>query len=227
MYDMDYRSPIFVTGCPRSGTSLYCGCLDRSGANGGEICGATQANPKGQYENSVIRNQVLKPLLREMDADPLGQKPLPDPEKVETFDKSNLRQLVYDTLINQGLQEDEIWYIKVCKATLVWPVFNRHFPDARWIIVRRDKEDIVNSCIKTGFMRKRTSKNSWRDWVDHHVARFEEMKNTCPDRVMEVWPTELINGNFDNIKYSIEWLGLKWNEDVILDWVDKKIWHGK
>mgnify|MGYP000241042983 CR=1 FL=1 len=219
------KPPIFITGCPRSGTSLYCGCLARCGAVGGKVCGATGANPKGQYENSAIRNKLIKPYLRSIGADPLGQYPLPDQSHLKPY--PGLRNDFYGMLKEQGLQEDEVWYMKVCKACLIWPVFDKAFPDAKWIIVRREKDDIINSCQKTSFMRKRTSKESWSEWVDYHVERFIEMKAAMPDRVMEVWPSDLVSGDFTTIKQSIEWLGLEWNEKAILSWIDKKLWHGK
>lgn len=220
-----YKDPIFITGCPRSGTSLFCGVLERCGADGGKICGATPANPKGQYENSQIRSKLIKPYLRSIGADPLGQKPLPDLSRLKPFPA--LRQKFYKMLRKQGAAPDSTIYMKVCKASLIWPVFNEAFPNSKWIIVRRLDKDIINSCLKTSFMRKRRTAEEWQEWIDFHKDRFEEMKKKFPDRVMEVWPTDLIHGKFTFIKHSIEWLGLDWNEAKVVDWVDKDLWHGK
>lgn len=224
MYE-NYQSPVFITGCPRSGTSLYCGCLERCGANGGKVCGATSANPKGQYENSSIRNKIIKPYLKKIGADPLGQFPLPAVDELPS--RPGLRDDFYWMLVEQGLQPNEIWYMKVCKACLIWPVFNEAFPDAKWIIVRRNRDDIVKSCMKTSFMRKRLTELSWYDWVNVHEERFGEMKSAMPDRVMEVWPSELVQGSFSNIRKSVEWIGLDWNEEAISKWVDETLWHGE
>ncbi len=220
-----YAEPIFVTGCPRSGTSLYCGCLVRSGAVGGALCGATSANPKGQYENSAIRNKLIKPYLRNRCADPLGQDPLPDVTNLPDY--PGLRHMVLDMLKEQKVNLQNPWFIKVCKACLIWPVFEKAFPEAKWVIIRRKKEDIITSCLNTSFMRKRRTREEWAEWVDHHVSRFDEMKKFMPDRTFEVWPTKMINGDLTEVKESIEWLGLDWNEDAIVEWIDKSIWHGE
>ena len=74
--------PILITGAARSGTSLTAGIISICGAFGGNTTGSTPYNRNGQFENSHIRNRIVKPYLVRMGVDKLGQYPLPDIKKV-------------------------------------------------------------------------------------------------------------------------------------------------
>jgi hypothetical protein len=69
------RPPILITGCARSGTSMTAGIVHICGAFGGRMSGPTPNNRKGMFENEEVRNQIVKPYLSSIGADPLGQKP--------------------------------------------------------------------------------------------------------------------------------------------------------
>jgi hypothetical protein len=115
------------------------------------------------------------------------------------------------------------WYYKGAKMCLIWPLWHKAFPDAKWVIVRRDDEDIINSCLRTGFMKKHATREGWQGWVDHHKARFVEMKEAGLD-VVEVWPTAFINGNYSLIRETIIGLGLSWNRDAVRGFVDPDLY---
>ena len=111
---------------------------------------------------------------------------------------------------------------------LIWPEWHKAFPDAKWIIVRRRTNDIVNSCMRTGFMNAFQTPEGWRDWVEHHLERFQEMY-AAELNILEVWPSKFVAGDFDEIKRVIDALGLKWKEDRVLEFVEPALWsecHG-
>lgn len=64
-------APIFITGLPRSGTSLIADCVALSGAWVGEKFGPDPYNRKGTFENVALREKLLKPHLTLMPTDPL------------------------------------------------------------------------------------------------------------------------------------------------------------
>lgn len=216
------ESPILITGAARSGTSLTAGCVDACGAYGGRICGATSANKKGQFENTALRNSIIKPFLKAMQCDPLGQKPLPEIHDMMIYPSFHADTL--DTVLGQGWDGTTTWYWKGAKLCLIWPVVRNAFPDSKWLIVRRNKKDIVNSCLKTHFMRKRKTAKEWEEWVDEHLSRFEEMKKAFGDQVMEVWPTKMVEGDLSEIKTAIKWLGLEWDQSAVENFVDVRLW---
>lgn len=227
-------SPILITGCARSGTSMIAGAIHLCGAFGGNMVGPNAANKKGMFENHRIREQITKPYLRELRVDPLGQWPLPDMDKLTI--PTNWRQRVDIVFKEEGYTVGPRFY-KGAKSCLFWPVWHYAFPNARWIIVRRHKRDIVASCMKTGFMQAfRNAKiqkavgaddeqSGWTWWVEQHIARFREMQDAGLNcRV--IWPEKMIQGDYQPLYETIEWLGLPWNSEV-LSFIDPKLWKAR
>ena len=222
---MDTKKPfdeegILLTGCARSGTSMTAGCFSLCGAFGGKTSGATPYNRKGMYENERIRNELIKPYLSSMDVDPLGQNPLPDIQKLAEF--PNFGQKVHRILLEEGYKAGK-WYYKGAKMCLIWPIVHSAFPKSKWIIVRRSDGDVVNSCLKTGFMRAYNTKSGWRYWINQHKRRFREMHQTIIS-VFEVWPSRFIKGDYGELKEAIEWVGLKFNEGEIKNFISPELW---
>jgi hypothetical protein len=120
--------------------------------------------------------------------------------------------------------EEDILMYKGAKMCLMWTLWDRAFPDAKWIIVRRRSEDIISSCMKTGFMSKYKDRNGWLGWVREHVKRFKEMYENKLN-IREVFPQEMIDGNYIDIESIIEWLGLEWKEQTVKDFISPDLWN--
>jgi hypothetical protein len=217
--------PILITGAARSGTSMTAGPIYFCGAFGGEMSGPTRYNKKGMFENAEIRNNIVKPYLRFLGVDPKGQFPLPDVRSLAPL--SGLRHRVEETLMWNGYKAGP-WFYKGAKMCLIWPIWAKAFPDAKWIIVRRKTEDIINSCIKTAFMSAHHTEEGWRGWVEEHLKRFEEMKKAGL-WIREAWPEKMIHGDFSEMKSLVDELGmgLKWNEKQIVDFITPAFWSVK
>lgn len=215
--------PILITGCARSGTSIIAGIIHYCGAWGGVMTGATRYNKKGQFENRALRDTVTKAALREAELDPLGQKPLADPAtwKIDP----TWRARVHDVIKREGYKKGP-WFYKGAKMCQFWTQWHNAFPTAKWLFVRRDDVDIINSCLKTGFMRAYNTEAGWQKWVDVHLTRLEEMKLAGLD-VIEVWPTKVVNGQFGEIKNAVAHVGLNWNRDVVHDFIAPRLWSTK
>ncbi len=217
------KSPILITGAARSGTSMVAGVIDISGAFGGDMSGPNRNNQKGMFENSRIRNEIVKPHLRELGYDPKGQYPLPETEKLSI--PVNWRKRVENIMIAQGYKEGP-WFYKGAKMCLTWPIWHHAFPDAKWIIVRRRTADIVNSCMRTGFMNAFKDKDGWLWWVHEHEQRFREMIEAGLN-VKIVWPEKMLYGNYHEMQETIEWLGLDWKGQKVYNFIEPKLWHAK
>jgi hypothetical protein len=220
--------PILVTGCARSGTSLTAGIISRCGAFGGDTAGPTTNNKRGMYENTDIRNGIIKPYLRSIGADPRCQKPLPKMADVLATCKDVDYIHSWNNRIRKVMKKHGYkggpWYYKGAKMCLMWPLWRYAFPTAKWVIVRRKKEDIVNSCLKTGFMSAYQNKEGWGNWVDTHLIRFEEMKSFGLN-IFEIWPQDMISGDLVDIRLCIkEFLGLEWNEKEVLNFISPALW---
>lgn len=219
--------PVFITGCARSGTSLTAGIINLCGAWGGELTGATRYNKRGQFENVFIRQQITKPYLARLGVDPMGQWPLPDlPAMIPrlTADAPWLRQQMLDVLAAQGYPGGR-WFYKGAKMCLLWPLYAVAFPDAEWVVVRRDDEEIVRSCLRTGFMRAFDAAEGWHQWVQVHHRRFGEMR-AVGLKINEIWPVKIVHGDFSEIRALIQQLGLNWNKPRVVDFVSPALWSG-
>ena len=157
---------ILITGCARSRTSMPTAMLQACGANLGRPADVNDLN-----ENLAVRQNILKPMISRFGGDPLGQTHFPNPNAVKPVEGLKFRAL--DAL---GGPRADLAY-KDAKLALVWQSWADAFPDAKWVIVRRSREGIIDSCIRTSFMRAYgDSRTGWGAWVDAQVARFDAMK---------------------------------------------------
>ena len=218
------NEPILITGCARSGTSLTAGIFSACGAFGGLTFGPNDWGKKDMFENKTIRETIIKPFLMLNGADPKGQRPLPDIRNL--MQVVNLRERIESIIKSSPDYKEGPWFYKGVRMCLVWPTFHFAFPKAKWIIVRRKDADIVNSCMRTGFMNAYKDETGWQIWVDHHKARFLEMIDADMD-VHQVWPEKMIKGDFTEIKKVVEAVGLTWNPDAVKDFVAPELWRNK
>ena len=186
------------------------------------------------YENARIRNDITKPYLKQLGLDPLGQYPLPDVGSLPI--PMDWRQRVEQVMTAEGYESGP-WFYKGAKMCLFWPVWHYAFPHAKWIIVRRRTGDIVSSCCKTAFMRAFRHKEAqravgatderegWLWWVEQHLERFREMIDVGLN-VKVIWPERMVSGDYGQMMETIDWLGLKWNSEV-LGFIDPKLWKSR
>lgn len=182
------------------------------------MLGPTTANQKGQFENREIIDKVEKPYLRSIGKDPLGQYPLP--YLFELNEDPSRRTRVLSIIHEQGYK-DGPWYFKDAKACLTFTVWEYAFPKAKWVFVRRSREDIISSCQNTSFMRRGID---WQAWIDTHLKRLEDM-HLMGLNVTEFWPERVIKGDIDYAKDLVARLGLQWNLPAISRFITPSLWH--
>lgn len=221
-----FERPVLVLGMPRSGTSMTTGLLGLAGLWLGWTVPGDAFNPRGYFENVILRDGWEKPLLASLGADPLGVHPLPDmveaAKPVEGL-PGKIRRL----LSMQGYDERQVWGFKGAKMTLLWPQWHAHFPQTRWIIVRRNPDDIVRSCLRTPFMAQHSTEPSfWYAFIAEYEKRLDALKASGAD-CWEVSTEDLAAGRFDALASVAEALELRWNEAAAREFVQPSYWHGK
>jgi len=221
------REPILITGAARSGTSMVAGTMNICGAWGGDMRGPTRFNRKGMFENKRIVNTLVKPFFVSIGADPMGQRPLPDINKIAAAVNLPLlaakwRKEIIDIVTEEGYSSGP-WFYKGAKMCLMWPLWHAAFPGAQWIIVRRDPEDIVRSCAKTAFMRGYHSRAGWLHWVAEHEKRFEEMYD-AKLKIQEVWPQRAIDGDLTQLQMVVNLFGLDWDFNKVKEFITPSLW---
>lgn len=222
------KQPILITGAARSGTSLTAGLINICGAFGGDMAGPNIHNQKGMFENNEIRSTMVKPYLKSIDCDPLGQKPLPNVRQIfdVTEEQANSWASRVSKIMRAQGYKNGPWFYKGAKSCLYWYLWHRAYPEAKWIVVRRDISDISRSCMQTSFMRAYRDVIGWERWVETHEQRFRQMK-TAGLQVMEVWPKRMIDGNFTEMEKVIDWLGLEWKDSLVRAFVEPALYGRK
>lgn len=219
------HDPIFITGVPRSQTSFVASIIDAHGVFGGEVLGPTRNNKAGQYENREIINTVIKPILAQSGYDPKGQNPLPETSEL-SMDNYHAFSHISEIMLRHGLKDDQMWYIKDPKLCLVWTLLYMSFSHAKWVIVRRYKEDVISSCMNTGFMNSFSTREEWSEWFDQYMSILLEIEKYLPNNFIEVWPCEAIQeGDLSQMHDMIDWLGLKWNKKAVKSRIHKEYNH--
>jgi hypothetical protein len=222
--------PILVTGCARSGNSLVAGVLNMCGAFGGTMSGANKLNGRGVCENDRIHDELVVPYLENLGVDIFCQYPLPSIHKLPI--PSDWGRKVRDILYDDGYHGGS-WMYKSSKTSLIWPVWQYAFPNAKWVIVRRRTGDIINSCQKTDFMRAfksienqqkvyaKSESDGWRWWVHQHEHRLVSLI-TEGVNCQVLWPERMSHGDYQQMIDTITWLGLRWKTEVF-SYIDSKL----
>lgn len=218
-------NPILITGIARSGISLIGKAIHLCGAWEGSPVGTLGREDNPHFGNGRLRELVMKPFMRGIKADPNGQAPLPDIDLCKTLAPrvaSPWRQLVETIIRNQGYEQGP-WLFMDYRNCLIWPIWAEAFPGARWIIVRRNDDDVIRSCMRTGYMSAHKDMQGWQQWINAHKQRFEEMVEAGLN-AWDLWPQEIIKGNLTALRTLIAELGLKWDDADIQNFVTPLMW---
>jgi hypothetical protein len=220
--------PVLITGIPRGGTNIIAAAINACGAFGGDMTKQNKDYEEGEYSNNRIRDKIVKQYFDRNGWDSKGQFPIPDTKKVNL--QIGWRKRIEEIMLQEGYSSGQ-WMYKDAKLSLIWPVWNDAFPDAKWIIVRRRTADIVQSCLKTGYMTAYDSMEDWIEWVHQYENKYVEMIESGLNCKI-IWPERMINKDFKQMEEVIQWLGLEWNDEVIniikpLLWGKKGALNGK
>jgi len=218
---------IFVTGAARSGTSMVARILNDCGAWVGTTGPKSDENPNGFYENIGIRDGVVKTMLAMMGADPLGMSPLPSRD---IFSGLTLRPLIDRFLDSDGYSEipgGAPWIYKDAKLLLMWRDWAATYPHSIWVLVRREREELIDACCRTSFMNIAQygvrDREFWAQLVDEYLERAEELKASGAN-VIEVDANALIKGDISSLKPVIENAGLDWDPEKIKKNIMPNLW---
>ena len=212
-----FDTPILITGIPRSGTSLIAGSTALCGVWKGSTAGATLDNPKGFFEHSVLRDVVERTLFNKLGWDPV--KKLPPVSYV--VNSSNLKNIIWRILKDDGYKNNKPWLYKSPKASLIWRFYNEAFPKAKWIIVRRNEKNIINSLIRAKSVNfHSTDPVFWKSFLKKYNLRIEKLKKTISN-YKEIHSLEIINKNYSNFIKITDWLGLTFEKEKIEKFVLK------
>lgn len=219
------RDPVIITGTPRSGIWLTAGAFEVAGGFSG-LLDKSGTNVTGELENIGIRDRLERPLLQGLGYEPRGLGLIPATDEIEKLSdrmKTLWRQLVDDVFIKQNCPDNAVRFISSQVACLLWPLWHAAFPEAKWIVVRRDERDIIASCHDTGYVqfyrepgdksRRVRSDKELTELINGYKLRFQQMNQASLD-LIEYWPQQLYDGNLAGLRNLLECHGLSWRPEV-------------
>lgn len=205
---------VLITGIERSGSTIIAKILEMAGC----FIGETNA----RKENLSIKEFMDKYYLKHR-LDIKGQYPMPDIDEIRLDFSDGVMQLLYE----QGYDDSTQWMYKSSRIIQTWKQWHYAFPNAKWIIVRRNSKDIIESCLKTGYMNAfsnpyileklgfETEQQGWKWWITYHENRFYQLINHGVNCKV-IWPERMLHGDYTQITETLQWLGLNKPDDLIL-----------
>lgn len=211
----DVKPRVFVAGAPRSGTSVTCQALHALGLDFGPGLARADHHNRGGYFENVSMRRVCREWLRQLGADPMGQWPLPD----RAWRPTGTEVSVFRADVLRAL--GEVRAHKDAKTLPLWPLFDAAFPDATWIVVRRDPTEIAMSCVRTRFMQRYRTLSEWGAWADEMHLRLDDLAGETD--AVQVWPD--MEGP-DWLRTAAEALGMAWDGDAVASVLKPEWWSG-
>jgi len=220
---MIIQAPILITGIPRSGASIVAAIVNYCGAFGGVMAKPNQSPNRGMFENVRIKETVVKKYLTDIGVDASGQYPLPHTKYLTI--PTDWKNRVEECIVEEGYKGGA-WMYKDSRSSLLWPIWHFAYPDAKWVIVRRRTADIVQSCIKTGFMKKfkeqkyqmaveaKNEAEGWLWMIHQYENKFVEMI-TEGLNCKVIWPERMARGDYRQLYELCEWVGVPWNVEAL------------
>jgi tetratricopeptide (TPR) repeat protein len=195
-------SPIFVTGAPRSGTTLV------------EQILASHSLVEGGGELGLVQRKITDLLTSGQGGD--GEQLLA--QCAEAADEFN-------AVLKQRFPDASIVTDKSISTFSLIGVVAKVMPKARVIVVRRDPRDNALSIYKNQF---RDGLHRYANKLEHiaeFLLRFEELmefwREECPDAFYEIRYEDLIADPENQSRALVAAAGLKW-EDACLSFYDTK-----
>ena len=212
------RRPILIAGLPRSRTSMTMRILARHGVWVGDTMKATSANPVGFFENVSLKDQVIKKVLADLGADPNGVTSLPDIANMPILPV--LANGIMQVIAKEGYDGTAPWAFKDPKLTLLWPVFASAFPDAHWIIPRRDRKSVIRSLTEVHFMRRHSSDPEyWAMFCAAYDQRLDLLAHSGA-RVSHIDTDALVNGDYAALAAVLTAAGVAPDPRIFRDAID-------
>lgn len=195
-------TPIFVFGCPRSGTTVLGTSLQRHPAIGGGtethfFISALQAFDE-VWRYSAER---LPPELNWLDSMGITK------DDFLAHYMSGLVSLV------EHHEKGALWLDHTGGNVLVWDKLLKVFPAAKFIFTVRDGRNVVESVMHSFFGGSFSFRAAADMWVEHNEAGVAAITHAA-DQGMLVSYESLLKAPMTELRRIVEFLGLDWSDDV-------------
>jgi hypothetical protein len=211
-------NPVLIVSPPRSGSSLTSNLVQSLGLFAGNTKAGDTWNQKGYYENEAITD-ILVDYLRKADKENLGKQFQPIGLNMPYPDFGTK---VITSVREQGKNPHQRWFYKNTKTPLTWRLWHEHFPKAQWVIVKRNREQLLDSLMRTPFMTAYKTRAEWEGFLVAYDVMLSEIENNTNHFVFHV------NSIFDGDMSEVERLASYINRgymDSARSCIDKGLWN--
>jgi hypothetical protein len=211
------KDPILIVGAARSGTSLVAGIINKCGAwyDCKSSVEPNKFNPKGYFESSMLFADFRGAMI-------FNERP---EEKKGSLSDKNFNAEKNELKNRYRIPGDRPWFIKMpeivaCKGQVDWPLWDKYFPEAKWVIVRRNLTDIFSShAEKYGHIREGTEQ------VLSEMDNLRTHLELTGRKYVDIWPFRSMAEGPGNFKNMIETLELEWHEEAVEEFIDPNLQH--
>jgi len=221
---VNIEAPILLASPPRSGSSLLTYILKELGVFTGLTKKGDNYNRYGYFENIAISN-ILINILRANDLFGLNKKfqPLYLPS---VPDPNVFRTKVLNIIKEQGYTEHTHWAFKDPKILLCSDVFMRSFKKAKWVIIKRDKQKLIESLLRTPFMDAYQTKIEWENFLGIYDIHIKRVMDNCDHFVVDI--DQLASDINGVLKKLTMYLNIDFDVSKDYSYIfDSKVFHAK
>jgi Sulfotransferase family len=187
--------PIFIVGCPRSGTSILRVILD--------------SHPR----ISSGREDATLYWLERLDREPAATRRA-DYGITEDAWHELVRQFVDEQqMVYAQSQKKTRWALKFPELALTIPWIDKVYPNSQIVHIVRDPHDVIASSHRL-FGKDRTI-NYGERWVRYIESAERDGQSLGPSRFKTIRYEDLVTKPEPVLRELIEWLDEKWSEDVL------------
>ena len=208
--------PIFIAGSPRSGTTMLAGLLKLHGVWVGEsrVTIDPASNSLIGTENIPIKKAMGK-LLHDIGY--TNRKiPFPSETDMDQLDHDTVWKVLFDVV-----PHNKKWLYKSAGLLIFYKQFIEKFPEARWVLPRRNPQDIVDSIKRHAYMKFNADTKDFVEYVLKHQFSVEEAVNHS----MSINSKEVANLNMEVIEQYFNFCEVEMDEKIVCEFVNPKMMH--
>lgn len=199
---------------------MTAGLLAAGGLFAGKTKPADKWNARGYYEHIEI-DYLLRAYLQAHDYQCRGKKfqPIHLDNDMQEFRSTVLQ------LISQDGLTTEPWLFKSTKTAICWRIWHKHFPNAKWVLINRDKGKTLDSLERAPFMDAYQTRDEWSLMLDRYHIWMDGIRSSCDFHEFDV--DEAIEGRGE-CERLFKYAGLKSNANEISNqFIERRLIHGK
>jgi hypothetical protein len=204
--------PIFVLGCPRSGTTV----LGQSIQRHPEVCDGTETHffiAALEAFDEVWRYSAerLPPEFNWLDAEGITK------DQFLVHYARGMRDLI------ESRTTGERWLDHTGGHVLVWDKLQKVFPDAQFVLIVRDGRNVVESVMHSFWGGSFSFRKAAEMWVEHNEAGMGALANASAEQGLLVTYESVVAAPEERLKEIVDFLGLLWVDDVLTAYTDEPL----